>query len=305
MIRKQTIRPIRVPANVPETDPAPRKKQPAKAARKPKEILVPIEGGPEALVEGLKQAVAALAEAQPADPLAGEPVVEHAGEPEFVPPAFLRGDEPVVAVEEEEPIESPPVAPEPTPEPLNSLEQAFLTLVDKREPSDPLAGEPAPVIEAEPLPVEPAPDTTVELLLTTLEPQNARLARAGRTLAAALERALAAYHAACQAAMQEPQVVKPAKPAKPSGARAVTGERAQILASVQNGNLPPIPDFSAEVHRYNRGRLADLVEMAEKGDVAGLRAYPINPHSTSPKALDRYRNLCIQAIEARLGGLSK
>jgi hypothetical protein len=46
-------------------------------------------------------------------------------------------------------------------------------------------------------------------------------------------------------------------------------------------------------------KLAKLVALAEAGDVEGLKAIEINPVSTSPKAMARYRDLAIMAIEAR------
>jgi hypothetical protein len=42
--------------------------------------------------------------------------------------------------------------------------------------------------------------------------------------------------------------------------------------------------------------------LAKAGDLNGLRAFQINPVSTSPKAIARYRDLCIMALEARNGG---
>ncbi|MCA3641381.1 MAG: hypothetical protein IOC54_11395 [Methylobacterium sp.] len=39
--------------------------------------------------------------------------------------------------------------------------------------------------------------------------------------------------------------------------------------------------------------------LAEAGDIEGLKAIEINPVSTSPKAIARYRDLAIMAIEAR------
>ena len=39
--------------------------------------------------------------------------------------------------------------------------------------------------------------------------------------------------------------------------------------------------------------------LAEAGDVAALQAFEINPVSSSPKAMARYRDLCVIAIAAR------
>lgn len=78
-----------------------------------------------------------------------------------------------------------------------------------------------------------------------------------------------------------------------------TGKRALVLAAAQAGKLPPVPDFSAETHRYFRPKLKRLTEMAKAGDIRGLKAYPIKTYSTSPKAMDRYRKLCVIALQAR------
>lgn len=74
---------------------------------------------------------------------------------------------------------------------------------------------------------------------------------------------------------------------------------ADIEAKARQGELPPPPDFSAPTHARFRAKLAALVELAGKADATGLRAIPINPVSSSPKALARYRDLAVLAIEAR------
>lgn len=77
------------------------------------------------------------------------------------------------------------------------------------------------------------------------------------------------------------------------------GVRAQLDADAKAGKLPPPPDFSAATHARYRDKLAQLVKLADAGDAKGLNAFEINPVSTSPKALDRYRNLCATALQAR------
>lgn len=83
----------------------------------------------------------------------------------------------------------------------------------------------------------------------------------------------------------------------PSVARA--GKRAQAEADAAAGIIPAAPDFSAETHKPYRAKLAQLVELVEAGDIAKLKAFPINPYSSSPKALDRYRNLAVIALKAQ------
>lgn len=78
-----------------------------------------------------------------------------------------------------------------------------------------------------------------------------------------------------------------------------TGKRKAIIEQAQSGALPAAPDFSKPTHARFRAKLAKLVALAEAGDAEGLKAIEINPVSTSPKAMARYRDLAIIAIEAR------
>ncbi|MBK8175226.1 MAG: hypothetical protein IPK66_08185 [Rhodospirillales bacterium] len=87
----------------------------------------------------------------------------------------------------------------------------------------------------------------------------------------------------------------PAPPARrdaPRGAWLREGEE-----RAEAGALPPVPDFSAATHAPYRKKLAALVHLAETGDIAGLRAVEIKPYSSSPKAMARYRDLCVKALE--------
>lgn len=77
------------------------------------------------------------------------------------------------------------------------------------------------------------------------------------------------------------------------------GKRARIEAAARQGKLPEPPDFSAETHKRFRNKLASVVALAEAGDLDGLRAFEINPVSSSPKAIKRYRDLCVIALEVR------
>ena len=77
------------------------------------------------------------------------------------------------------------------------------------------------------------------------------------------------------------------------------GKRQAILDQAQTGALPAAPDFSKPTHARFRVKLAQIVALAEAGDIAGLQAFEINPVSSSPKAMARYRDLCVIAITAR------
>ncbi len=79
----------------------------------------------------------------------------------------------------------------------------------------------------------------------------------------------------------------------------VIGKRQAIRDQAQTGALPQAPDFSKPTHARFRAKLAQIVALAEAGDIAGLQAFEINPVSSSPKAMARYRDLCVIAITAR------
>ena len=81
----------------------------------------------------------------------------------------------------------------------------------------------------------------------------------------------------------------------------VIGKRQAIVDLAQTGTLPTAPDFSKPTHARFRTKLAQIVAFAEAGNIAGLQAFEINLVSSSPKALARYRDLCVIALEARIG----
>ena len=79
----------------------------------------------------------------------------------------------------------------------------------------------------------------------------------------------------------------------------VVGKRKAILDQAQSCAMPQAPDFSKPTHARFRAKLAQIVALAETGDIAALQAFEINPVSSSPKAMARYRDLCVIAITAR------
>jgi hypothetical protein len=81
----------------------------------------------------------------------------------------------------------------------------------------------------------------------------------------------------------------------------VIGKRQAVLDQAQNGVMPWAPDFSKPTHARFRAKLAQIVALAEAGDIEALRAFEINLVSSSPKAIARYRDLCVIAITARTG----
>jgi hypothetical protein len=108
------------------------------------------------------------------------------------------------------------------------------------------------------------------------------LAKGDEPTRAALKRATAPHRAASGA----------------KGARPI-GRRAEITENAAKGVLPPVPDFSAETHTRFRGKLAEIVALVEAGDVAALKATEIKTYSSSPKAMARYRDLAVEALQVR------
>jgi hypothetical protein len=86
---------------------------------------------------------------------------------------------------------------------------------------------------------------------------------------------------------------------QPTAISPVIGKRQAIIDQVQAGALPQAPDFSKPTHARFRAKLAQIVALAEAGDIATLQAFEINPVSSSPKAMARYRDLCVIAITSR------
>lgn len=94
-----------------------------------------------------------------------------------------------------------------------------------------------------------------------------------------------------------------AKPAKKTAeAKPPAGKRAAIMDAAKAGKMPTPPDFSAETHARFRKKLGEIVALAKAGDIKGLKAVEINPISSSPKAMDRYRNLAVIALQAKAAG---
>lgn len=77
-----------------------------------------------------------------------------------------------------------------------------------------------------------------------------------------------------------------------------------LLEMAQQGILPGLPDFTAQTHAYYRPKLADLEALAKSGKLEALKSYEIlGPNATiessSPRMMQRYRNLCVIALEAK------
>jgi hypothetical protein len=114
-----------------------------------------------------------------------------------------------------------------------------------------------------------------------------------------------AKKAAKKAAAKKPAAKKAAKIGKPTNgkpakAAKALGKRAAIIDAAKAGKMPAAPDFSAATHTRFRPKLEEVVALAKAGDLKGLKAYKYEGFlSSSPKAIMRYRDLCIMALEAK------
>jgi hypothetical protein len=81
----------------------------------------------------------------------------------------------------------------------------------------------------------------------------------------------------------------------------MSAKNADLYMRAATGEMPTPPDFSAASYAPDRKRLAELVAMAEAGDVAALRAYAIKTYYTAAVECDRFRHRAIIALEAKAG----
>ena len=157
------------------------------------------------------------------------------------------------------------------------------------------------------MPIEPAAsakkaaDNMARLLAARIGTERAALAFTSIMTAATAEQAEARLTLVLEYGNTEPAgepIPAPVEEPKPVTAPAIR-KRQAIRDQAQTGALPQAPDFSKPTHARFRTKLAQIVVLAEAGDIAGLRAFEINPVSSSPKAMARYRDLCVIAITAR------
>ena len=146
-----------------------------------------------------------------------------------------------------------------------------------------------------------AGDNLARLLAARIGDERAALAFASILTATTFEQAEARLTLVLDYGNTDPAgQAAPALADEPKAATVpVIGKRQARLDQAQSGALPPAPDFSKPTHARFRAKLAQIVALAEVGDIAALQAFEINPVSSSPKAMARYRDLCVIAITAR------
>ena len=80
----------------------------------------------------------------------------------------------------------------------------------------------------------------------------------------------------------------------------MSAKNAELYMRAATGEMPTPPDFtSASSYAPDRKRLQELVDLADAGDAAALRAYAIKVYYSAALEMDRFRHRCIIALEAR------
>ena len=146
-----------------------------------------------------------------------------------------------------------------------------------------------------------AGDNLARLLVAGIGEERAALAFTSIMSAATAEQAEARLTLVLEYGNSEP-AGEPIPASVDQTAAAITpviGKRQAIRDQAQSGALPEAPDFSKPTHARFRAKLAQIVALAEAGDIASLQAFEINPVSSSPRAMARYRDLCVITITAR------
>lgn len=100
-----------------------------------------------------------------------------------------------------------------------------------------------------------------------------------------------------RAAADARRAKKAARTAKPTETVRKTMTRIRKTRATNTGDSPLTPpDFTAKTHAPYRKKLAAVVALVAARDIDGLKAFHINPSSTSPKAIIRYRDRAITAL---------
>ncbi len=144
-----------------------------------------------------------------------------------------------------------------------------------------------------------AGDNLARLLVAGIGEERAALAFTSIMTADTFDQAEARLILVLKYGNNEPATDTTSAIAEEPAAAPLIGKRQAILDQAQTGALPEPPDFSKPTHARFRAKLAQIVALAEAGDIAALQAFAINPVSSSPKAIARYRDLCVIAITAR------
>ena len=144
-----------------------------------------------------------------------------------------------------------------------------------------------------------AGDNLAFLLAARIGDERAALAFTSILIAATAEQAEARLTLVLDYGNTEPagEVAKVAvEEPKPPTATAI-GKRQAILNQAQTGALPQAPDFSKATHVRFRASLPRLLPWPRQATSPPCR--PSRSTSSSPKAMARYRDLCVMAITAR------
>jgi len=79
----------------------------------------------------------------------------------------------------------------------------------------------------------------------------------------------------------------------------MSAKNSELYMRAATGEMPTPPDFSSASYAPDKKRLQELVDLADAGDAAALRAYAIKVYYSAALEMDRFRHRCIIALEAR------
>lgn len=106
------------------------------------------------------------------------------------------------------------------------------------------------------------------------------------------------------ATMKRPKATKAkARTSAKKPAKTSSGERRRYdwkgaEEKAKAGTIPAPPNFSAPTHEPWRTLITEVIDAAKAKDRDSLKKIEIKPTSSTPKALDRFRKLCLTALAA-------
>lgn len=94
------------------------------------------------------------------------------------------------------------------------------------------------------------------------------------------------------------EAARPAKAARAKKAKSL-GKRAQVEVDAAAGKLPPLPSFGGQDKARYAKQVEELSALTAKKDIKGLNALEIPTYSSCRRAMAKYRDLAVLALQAQ------
>lgn len=94
------------------------------------------------------------------------------------------------------------------------------------------------------------------------------------------------------------EAARPAKAARAKKAKSL-GKRAQVEVDAAAGKLPPLPSFGGQDKARYAKQVEELGALTAKKDIKGLNALEIPTYSSCRRAMAKYRDLAVIALQAQ------